>query len=144
MRVKFVRTRGPVHRPHPPLWIGGNSRSAMRRVVKCGASWMAVVNPRGRRVGRRSPALEIVDDYKRQVALLHTEATAGRPDRIPVMVLANRNPEEPVHRLKRTLEQSGDAGAGFVTVNVPSDSMDDACRSLELFADELGACVAPS
>jgi probable F420-dependent oxidoreductase len=135
----------PVQRPHPPLWVGGNSRAAMRRVVKCGAGWMALVNPRGRSVSRRSPTLETVDDFRRLVALLHAEAeTAGRTDRIPVMVSANFNPDEPVQRLKRTLEKFEDAGAGWAVVNVPSYSVDDACRSLELLADELGAYVASS
>jgi probable F420-dependent oxidoreductase len=135
----------PVQRPHPPLWVGGNSRSAMSRVVKYGAGWMALVNPRGRGVSRRSPALETVDDFKRLLALLHAEAeAAGRADRIPVMVSANFNPDDPVHMLKRTVEQFGDAGAGWITVNVPSNSVDEACRSLELLADELGACVVSS
>jgi probable F420-dependent oxidoreductase len=135
----------PVQRPHPPLWVGGNSRTALRRVVNFGAAWMALVNPRGRSVSRRSPALETIEDFKRLLALLHAEAeTAGRTDRIPVMVSANFNPGEPVHRLKQTLEQFEDAGAGWATVNVPSDSVDDACRSLELLADELGASVVSS
>ena len=69
---------------------------------------------------------------------------AGRADRIPVMVSANFNPDDPVHMLKRTVEQFGDAGAGWITVNVPSNSVDEACRSLELLADELGACVVSS
>jgi sugar phosphate isomerase/epimerase len=117
----------------------------MRRVANCGAGWMALVNPRGRTVSRRSPALETIEDFKRLLALLDAEAeTAGRTDRIPVMVSANFNPDEPVHTLKQTLEQFEDAGAGWVTVNVPSDSVDDACRSLELLADELGACVVSS
>jgi len=132
----------PVQRPHPPLWIGGNSRSATRRVVTYRAGWMALVNPRGRSVSRCSAALETVADFKRLLAILHAEAeTAARTDQIPVMVSANYNPGEPVHRLKRTLEQCGDAGAGWVTVNVPSDSVDDACRSLGILADELGGCV---
>ena len=29
----------PVQQPHPPIWIGGNSRPAMRRAVKLGQGW---------------------------------------------------------------------------------------------------------
>lgn len=29
----------PVQKPHPPLWIGGNSAAALRRVVHAGTGW---------------------------------------------------------------------------------------------------------
>jgi len=29
----------PVHKPHPPIWIGGNTMAALRRVVRCGDGW---------------------------------------------------------------------------------------------------------
>lgn len=29
----------PVQKPHPPLWVGGDSRAALRRVVAVGAAW---------------------------------------------------------------------------------------------------------
>jgi probable F420-dependent oxidoreductase len=35
----------PVQRPHPPLWIGGNSRRAMRRAVELGDGWLPFPAP---------------------------------------------------------------------------------------------------
>ena len=32
----------PVQRPHPPVWIGGSSAAALRRVARAGDGWMAV------------------------------------------------------------------------------------------------------
>jgi probable F420-dependent oxidoreductase len=29
----------PVQRPHPPIWVGGHSRAALRRAVELGAAW---------------------------------------------------------------------------------------------------------
>jgi alkanesulfonate monooxygenase SsuD/methylene tetrahydromethanopterin reductase-like flavin-dependent oxidoreductase (luciferase family) len=31
----------PVQRPHPPIWVGGNSRRAQRRVAELGDGWHA-------------------------------------------------------------------------------------------------------
>jgi probable F420-dependent oxidoreductase len=30
----------PIQRPHPPLWVGGNSRAAIRRAVELGDGWI--------------------------------------------------------------------------------------------------------
>ena len=35
----------PVQQPHPPLWIGGNSRRAMRRAVELGDGWLPFPAP---------------------------------------------------------------------------------------------------
>jgi probable F420-dependent oxidoreductase len=49
---KFYRFQGlrclphPVQKPHPPIWIGGHSRPALRRVAKYGDGWHPVgANP---------------------------------------------------------------------------------------------------
>jgi probable F420-dependent oxidoreductase len=36
-KVKFEPK--PIQKPHPPIWVGGNSRRAMRRAVEHGDAW---------------------------------------------------------------------------------------------------------
>jgi probable F420-dependent oxidoreductase len=50
----------PVQRPHPPIWIGGNSKRAIRRAVELGQAWVPFPNPPGAaRVGRTASLLSL-------------------------------------------------------------------------------------
>ena len=35
----------PVQQPHPPIWVGGHSRAALRRTVQVGAAWHPINRP---------------------------------------------------------------------------------------------------
>jgi probable F420-dependent oxidoreductase len=35
----------PVQKPHPPIWVGGHSRAALRRTVEFGAAWHPINRP---------------------------------------------------------------------------------------------------
>ena len=35
----------PVQTPHPPIWVGGHSRAALRRTVQVGAAWHPINRP---------------------------------------------------------------------------------------------------
>ena len=43
----------PVQKPHPPIWVGGHSRAALRRTVQFGAAWHPINrSPAELRAGR--------------------------------------------------------------------------------------------
>ena len=35
----------PVQKPHPPVWVGGHSRAALRRAARVGAAWHPINRP---------------------------------------------------------------------------------------------------
>src|SRR5262245_59846144 len=35
----------PIQKPHPPIWVGGHSRAALRRTVAFGAAWHPINRP---------------------------------------------------------------------------------------------------
>jgi probable F420-dependent oxidoreductase len=35
----------PVQKPHPPIWVGGHSRAALRRTAQLGAAWHPINRP---------------------------------------------------------------------------------------------------
>jgi probable F420-dependent oxidoreductase len=69
----------PAQRPHPPLWIGGNSRRAMRRAVELGDGWLPFPAPA--RLARRvhTAPMESEADLERALGELRAMAAkAGR------------------------------------------------------------------
>lgn len=69
----------PVQRPHPPLWIGGNSRAAIRRAVELGDGWVPFPNTAQMAQFTRTPPMESLDDLAARMAVLREHAaTVGR------------------------------------------------------------------
>lgn len=72
----------PVQQPHPPIWIGGNSRRAMRRAVEFGDGWVPFANS-PQQVEQnmvRSPTLQSPAELKEKVAWVQQERkAAGKP-----------------------------------------------------------------
>jgi probable F420-dependent oxidoreductase len=64
----------PLQTPHPPLWVGGNSRRAIRRAVELGDGWLPFPAPgkMAARVG--TAALENEDDLARGIAYAREHA----------------------------------------------------------------------
>jgi probable F420-dependent oxidoreductase len=47
----------PLQKPHPPIWVGGHSRAALRRTAQLGAAWHPINRPPDElRAGRRELA----------------------------------------------------------------------------------------
>jgi len=75
----------PLQVPHPPLWIGGNSVRALRRVVAHGQGWSPFPAPAALRARTRTAALETMDDLAAGIRRLRALADeAGRRDAIDV------------------------------------------------------------
>jgi len=71
----------PVQRPHPPIWIGGNSRQALRRVATHGDGWIPIHAPAKFAKFVRSAALETVSDLRARLDWVRrfAEEQGGRP-----------------------------------------------------------------
>jgi len=77
----------PASRPHPPIWIGGNSRRALRRVAEHGDGWlpMRVDKKMARYV--HSAAIETLADLRERLAYLHEQLErVGRTRSVDVML----------------------------------------------------------
>ena len=68
----------PVQKPHPPIWIGGHSKAALRRVARLGDGW----HPVG-----ANPAVPLgPDDLRRDLEELYrlTEAEGRDPSKLTI------------------------------------------------------------
>jgi probable F420-dependent oxidoreductase len=135
----------PVQQPHPPIWVGGNGRRAIRRAVELGQAWLpSVVEPE---------ALARGIDELRRVAAEHE-----RPDE-PTVALSmpslirladpsappTRRPPLGADDAIALLQRYADLGVSHVSLAFPTPSATVYLRQMELFAEQvLPAFAAPA
>jgi probable F420-dependent oxidoreductase len=88
---RHFRSRGtmmqprPVGRPCPPIWIGGNSRGAIRRAVERGDGWVPFPNPASAARAVRTPLLDSIDEFARRVDFMRAHAESiGRTEPLDI------------------------------------------------------------
>ena len=57
----------PAQRPGPPVWIGGNSKRAIRRSVELADGWMPMPSPAGSERSLKTPAITSVADLAQRI-----------------------------------------------------------------------------
>ncbi|HEY1467263.1 MAG TPA: LLM class F420-dependent oxidoreductase [Acidimicrobiales bacterium] len=75
----------PVQAPHPPIWIGGNSKRAIRRAVELADGWAPMPNPAQTAARRHSAAMETLEDLKVRIDYAADHAqSVGRTEPLTV------------------------------------------------------------
>ncbi len=138
-RGNTMRPR-PVQQPHPPLWVGGNSRRAIRRAIEHGDGWIPFPNTPAMAPHTRTAVLESLDDLARRIALAREDAAAAgrtRPLEIAFSLdahtgdgLAAQAACDRVHRL-------ADLGVTWLTVGFPAATRAEYLVKLERFARDV-------
>jgi len=133
----------PVQKPHPPLWIGGNSLATLRRVAEHGSGWCPMVNPAAVASSVRTTAIETVDDLARAVDKLRMLlAEAGRnPAEVEVQVAVpavDFDDTAAVGALDGFVSAVGDAGATRILAHVDAASASAAETYMTRFASHFG------
>ena len=143
----------PVQKPRPPIWVGGESRVALRRVARLGDGWYPVGN-------NPQEPLDTPERYAAKRTLLEAELTvAGRdPGTIAQAYLApgRCQPSErkaPDGRRHPYTGRAADVAAdiaGFTSAGVahfflsfPAPSLSEALADLSWFAEEVRPLIKP-
>ena len=133
--VDLVSVPKPVQLPHPPIWIGGNSKIARDRVAKYGQGWAPLITTPLMSSTTRTAAIESVAELATAITDLRerVEKEGRDPAEIDVQVQWNEASHilgDPAEALKR-LESLADAGVTWLCLNPPNG---DVRRCLELLA----------
>ena len=118
----------PAQKPHPPLWVGGNSRRAIRRAVELGDGWIPFPTQSHSAPHLRTAALETLADLEERVGYLREHARAvGRaaPLEIGFMPFGadmfSRDPLDPA-RFLASLRELEALGVSWVMLSFPCES----------------------
>lgn len=143
-RAKNIRSLPtPVQTPGPPIWIGGNSKLARRRVIEWGSGWMPMFNPRALGARRRSAHLENLEDLAGMLQHLRELAEkAERSDPIDVLFSPLRGGFPGTERWRpqrysEALDELAEMGVTGCAVRIPSDNLAHALDAIGTFGEDI-------
>jgi alkanesulfonate monooxygenase SsuD/methylene tetrahydromethanopterin reductase-like flavin-dependent oxidoreductase (luciferase family) len=137
----------PVQKPHPPIWLGGDSDGAFRRIIRFADGWHGLL---GGSPGARREAPTLANFAERIARLRQLSEKAGRdPGSIALSVKATTQlgPETehpfqgPASKIVESIKQLEQMGLEFVVL-APNTGPDRTGPELldELATQVLGAC----
>ncbi|HVV08187.1 LLM class F420-dependent oxidoreductase [Amycolatopsis sp.] len=132
----------PAQRPGPPVWIGGNSKAAMRRVAETADGWLPFEQPAAMAAVTGTPELTAGELGERIGRLREMRSAAGRPPEFDVCFTPapDRDPERAAEQLAAVLPGYERAGVTYLSIDSHARSIDDCLHEIALF----GKALAPS
>lgn len=133
----------PAQTPHPPIWVGGNSRAAMRRAVQHGQGWSPMPSPKAAASFLGTPGLEGIDELAARIRELHEMAgAAGRTDPLDIAVIPTRlsgfgDGGWSTDALLDEIGQLRDAGGTVLVVNLPGTTVAEFTDNVARFSAEV-------
>jgi len=132
---------GPVQRPHPPLWLGGNAKVVRRRVAEWGDGWMPMLGGPQLTATTRTAEIATLDDLAEHVREIKGwMADAGRdPSTLDVSAaegtrfFAGASVQEQVDQLGRL----GEMGITWTGFPFPHDGFDAALDGVRRYGEEV-------
>jgi probable F420-dependent oxidoreductase len=137
----------PAQRPHPPMWVGGNSDRAMRRAAETLDGW-SPFPVRGRMSERvRTDVIANLDDLSRKIGELRRMAEQARRTRpldvafVPFSLTMQKNERPNADSVVEELIAYIAAGVTWCVVALPCDTRSLYLENVDWFAREVIARV---
>ena len=133
----------PAQQPHPPIWVGGNTGAAMRRVVQFGNGWSPFPASRGMAAAVDTAAIADVVSLSYAIQRLKTMMReAGRKDDLDICFTPFGHPGH-----KNVVDPDGfaieardlaEAGVTWLAFHLPAPTVNDFCDVVR----EFGVAIA--
>jgi len=133
----------PVQQPHPPIWVGGNSKRAIRRAVELADGWMPIFNPAAHASRRRTPAIESAADIRERLAYAAEVGRAvGRTRPLEVALTARGlgtfgTPQFDRDAFLGDVAELRAAGVTYLNTNLPATTRTEHADRIARFGDEI-------
>ena len=133
----------PLQRPHPPIWVGGNSKRAIRRAVELGDGWLPFPAPR--RLARyiRTASMETLSDLEKGIAYAREHAAAiGRSSPLDIsfvpfgLEMFGQGTLEPDRFLEQVAELER-MGVTWLAVTLSCESRAEYCERVSAFGEQI-------
>ena len=137
-------TPQPVQQTGPPVWIGGNSKRAIRRAVELGHGWVPMPSPAAAAAHLRTPGLESLDDLQVRLDYLREQCNAAGRDREDLDVcfmpsgldmFAKAAPD--AAKVVDDIAALAAIGVTWVTVTLRADTRRDLLTAIDSFGREV-------
>ena len=139
----------PVQQPGPPIWIGGNSKRAIRRVVDLADGWMPMPSPAGSEARLKTPAIASLDELRERLDYAHEYAAhVGRRDRLRRRSSCRRgstcSPKAAVDPgpVVDGIRAMAEVGVTYCSLTVPGDTRAEFLANVDVLATHVVPAVA--
>lgn len=135
----------PAQASGPPIWVGGNSRRAIRRAVERAEGWHPFPAPAQLASHARTAAMESLDDLRAGIAFAREHAAkVGRTQPLDVCLvpfgfgMGDRGVNDP-ERLRADVARYAEAGVTWLAFTLPAPSRSAWCDSVASLGEALRA-----
>lgn len=130
----------PLQQPHPPIWVGGNSKQAIRRAVDLCQGWVPFYAPDAAAQSTRTAEISGFEDYRARLDYLRDYAREnGRP--VPSDLAAPTftpwREDGDNQAFRDDLARCAEIGANWAVVTVPGTTRQGWIDNARRMADEL-------
>lgn len=129
----------PQQKPHPPIWVGGHSEAALRRVVALGEAWHPTALP-----------MPVLDEKMRELRLLAAEAGRAHGPAVTVhqgirlagdqrggtraAVFGRRLGQGTPQQLREDVQHYQEMGVSAIVCNFAAATVPELWRAMDTFA----------
>ncbi|MCE7884333.1 MAG: LLM class F420-dependent oxidoreductase [Actinobacteria bacterium ATB1] len=138
-----VMLPAPVAGSSVPIWIGGNSRRAMRRAVEVGDGWVPFPTPPGTSGALRTGRIESLDDLEARIGILREMEQEAERDTaldicfVPFGLNMMDGGSWTATEFREAVTSLGEFGVTWLTLTLPGRSRAELLREIERFGSEI-------